>query len=160
MKPILDACCGSKMFYFDKHNPSVLYQDIRNPGDYSVYSKKVILDPDIVGDYRDMQFPGESFYLVLFDPPHLLWAGKNGRLKAAYGSLNKDSWRDDLRKGFDECWRVLKKNGTLIFKWSEAQIKLSEVLKLFPVAPICGNRRVGAKSNTHWLVFFKGADKC
>jgi len=28
-EPILDACCGSKMFYFDKDDPSVLFQDIR-----------------------------------------------------------------------------------------------------------------------------------
>lgn len=29
-KPILDACCGGKMFYFDKHDPRVLFQDIRD----------------------------------------------------------------------------------------------------------------------------------
>lgn len=28
-KPILDACCGGKMFYFDKNDPRVLFQDIR-----------------------------------------------------------------------------------------------------------------------------------
>lgn len=28
MKEILDACCGGKMFYFDKNNPNVLFQDI------------------------------------------------------------------------------------------------------------------------------------
>lgn len=27
--PILDACCGGKMFYFDKHDDRVLFQDIR-----------------------------------------------------------------------------------------------------------------------------------
>ncbi len=27
--PILDACCGGKMFYFDKNDPRVLFQDIR-----------------------------------------------------------------------------------------------------------------------------------
>lgn len=27
--PILDACCGGKMFYFDKHDNRVLFQDIR-----------------------------------------------------------------------------------------------------------------------------------
>ncbi len=26
MKPILDACCGGKMFYFDKNDPRVLFQ--------------------------------------------------------------------------------------------------------------------------------------
>lgn len=29
MKPILDACCGGKMFYFDKSDGRVLFQDIR-----------------------------------------------------------------------------------------------------------------------------------
>ncbi|MDW0473315.1 class I SAM-dependent methyltransferase, partial [Mannheimia haemolytica] len=24
-KPILDACCGSRMFHFDKQNPLVLF---------------------------------------------------------------------------------------------------------------------------------------
>ena len=28
--PILDACCGGKMFYFDKHDSRVLFQDIRD----------------------------------------------------------------------------------------------------------------------------------
>ena len=27
--PILDTCCGGKMFYFDKHDDRVLFQDIR-----------------------------------------------------------------------------------------------------------------------------------
>lgn len=26
-KLILDACCGSRMFWFDKHNPLVLFVD-------------------------------------------------------------------------------------------------------------------------------------
>lgn len=30
MKEILDACCGSRMFWFDKHNPHTLYIDKRN----------------------------------------------------------------------------------------------------------------------------------
>ncbi|HDL4136670.1 TPA: class I SAM-dependent methyltransferase, partial [Mannheimia haemolytica] len=28
-KPILDACCGSRMFHFDKQNPHVLFADNR-----------------------------------------------------------------------------------------------------------------------------------
>ena len=26
--PILDTCCGGKMFYFDKHDKRVLFQDM------------------------------------------------------------------------------------------------------------------------------------
>lgn len=28
-KEILDACCGAKMFYFNKDNPNVLFMDKR-----------------------------------------------------------------------------------------------------------------------------------
>lgn len=28
-KKILDACCGSRMFWFDKKNPNVLFMDKR-----------------------------------------------------------------------------------------------------------------------------------
>lgn len=48
--------------------------------------------------------------------------------------------------------RVLKKNGTLIFKWNEDQVPLSEVLEAIDYEPLFGNRR----SKTHWLVFMKG----
>ena len=29
MKRILDVCCGSKMFYFNKNNPLVHFNDLR-----------------------------------------------------------------------------------------------------------------------------------
>lgn len=29
MKPILDACCGSRMFWFDRTNPDVVFMDRR-----------------------------------------------------------------------------------------------------------------------------------
>lgn len=29
MPKILDACCGSRMFWFDKHNPYTTFMDIR-----------------------------------------------------------------------------------------------------------------------------------
>ena len=47
--------------------------------------------------------------------------------------------------------RVLKINGTLIFKWNEEQIKLKDVLDCFDKNPLFGNKR----SKTHWLVFIK-----
>lgn len=28
-KPIIDVCCGSRMFWFDKDNPNVEFCDIR-----------------------------------------------------------------------------------------------------------------------------------
>nr|DAF59972.1 MAG TPA: hypothetical protein [Siphoviridae sp. ctGz830] len=47
--------------------------------------------------------------------------------------------------------RVLKPNGTLIFKWNEEQIKLKEILKIIEHKPLFGNKR----AKTHWLVFMK-----
>jgi hypothetical protein len=47
--------------------------------------------------------------------------------------------------------RVLKTNGTLVFKWNEQQIKLAEILKNIDYKPIFGNKR----ADTHWLVFMK-----
>lgn len=43
--------------------------------------------------------------------------------------------------------------GTLIFKWNEDQIPVSEVLKLAPAKTLLGNR---SGQKTHWIVFYKG----
>ena len=53
------------------------------------------------------------------------------------------------------CWRVLKKNGTLVMKWNEQQIKTSDVLKAIGRDPHFGDR----KSKTRWLIFFKGDEE-
>lgn len=45
-KRILDACCGPRMFWFDKEHPDVLYQDIRE-FEGTVYDKKIKVAPDI-----------------------------------------------------------------------------------------------------------------
>ena len=36
-----------------------------------------------------------------------------------------------LRKGFAECFRVLKPHGTLIFKWAESEYSLREVVRTY-----------------------------
>lgn len=111
----------------------------------------VNVNPDVKADFKDMPFPNEEFDLVVFDPPHLINAGDNSWLAKKYGKLNKESWPGDISKGFDECMRVLKGSGTLIFKWNEEQIKLKEILKVINYTPLFGNKR----SKTHWLVFIK-----
>jgi SAM-dependent methyltransferase len=151
MKRILDACCGSRMFWFDRQNDDVLYMDNRQLNDELCDGRKLEINPDVVADFRNMPFEDDSFYLVVFDPPHLLKAGENSWLAKKYGKLDQ-SWRDDIAKGFSECMRVLKPNGSLIFKWNEDQIKLSEILKVIDEQPLFGNRR----NKTHWLVFMKG----
>ncbi|EGQ4015749.1 methyltransferase domain-containing protein [Staphylococcus pseudintermedius] len=154
MKRILDACCGSRMFWFDKSNQDVVFMDKRQLQTNLCDGRKLEVNPNIVADFRNMPFDDESFYMVVFDPLHLIRGGDKSWLVQKYVRLN-ETWPEDLKQGFDECMRVLKPNGTLIFKWNEEQIKLSEVLKCFSQKPLLGNKR----SKTHWLVFMKGADE-
>ena len=156
MKNILDVCCGSKMMWFNKQNDDVVFGDIRLDT-YEIQCKKEVsvisITPDIQFDFRQLPFENESFRMVVFDPPHLMRISDNSILYAKYGKLGF-GWKEDLREGFQECFRVLKPFGTLIFKWSDIQIPLSEILKLSPVAPLFGNRN-SQKSHTYWVVFLK-----
>lgn len=154
MQRVLDACCGSRMIWFDKNNDDALYMDNRQLTDFLCDGRTLNVSPDIVADFRNMPFDDNAFYLVVFDPPHLIKAGENSWLVKKYGKLGQD-WKEDIRKGFNECLRVLKPNGTLVFKWNEEQISLKEVLVAIEHKPLFGNRR----SKTHWLVFMKLEDK-
>ena len=150
-KVILDACCGSRQFWFNKHHPDVLFMDNRMVQTTLCDGRSLEVSPDMIGDFRDMPFDDESFRLVVFDPPHLLHAGAKSWLAAKYGRLNRETWKEDLLLGFRECFRVLAPQGVLVFKWCEDQIKLSDVLSLTPVQPLFGHRR----GKTIFLVFFK-----
>lgn len=150
LKRVLDATAGSRMIWFDKNNPDALYIDNRQLETTLCDGRTLNIKPDMVVDFRDMPFDDNTFYLVVFDPPHLIIAGDTSWLAKKYGVLGK-TWREDIRQGFNECMRVLKPNGTLVFKWNEDQIKLSEILKTIEYKPLFGNRR----AKTHWLVFMK-----
>ena len=155
MMKILDACCGSKLFWFDKDNEYTTYMDIREES-FEIHGKKVNVKPDVVADFRSMPFDDDIYDLIVFDPPHLKWAGPNSIMKAQYGQLDKDNWPDDIRQGMSECMRVLKPTGTLIFKWNEAQVPLKDVLSAIPYRPLFGNKR----SKTHWITFMKEEPTC
>ena len=71
-----------------------------------------------------------------------------------YGLLNKKTWKQDLLDGFKECWRVLMIGGVLIFKWNEANIKASTLIKDFPVTPLFGDF-TGKTGKTIWMTFLK-----
>lgn len=70
---ILDACCGSRMFWFDKNETHTTFMDIRQET-FTIHGKKVNVNPNVIGDFRNMPFEDNSFNLVVFDPPHLKWA--------------------------------------------------------------------------------------
>lgn len=156
---VLDPCSGGRMMWLDRENPDVVFGDIRQEvlevTDRShgrPDGKRVLrIEPDVLMDFRNMPFEDGAFKLVVFDPPHLVRAGPKSWLAAKYGKLGSD-WREDLRQGFAECFRVLEASGVLVFKWNETQIKVREVLDLTPVQPLFGHLS-GRKGLTHWLVF-------
>lgn len=152
MARILDACCGSRMFWYDRENKHTIYQDNRELNTTLCDGRKLEIKPDTFGDFRKMDYADNTFDLVVFDPPHLNKAGKNSWLAQKYGVL-AENWQEDIKAGFEECFRVLRPFGTLVFKWNEVQIPFSEVVKLAPEEPLFGDKRV----NTRWVVFCKGA---
>lgn len=151
---VLDPCCGGRSFYFDKHVGDVLFCDLHPRSETLCDGRSFVCEPDMVVDFTDMPFDDSSFSLVVFDPPHLI-SGR-GWQASKYGVLS-GNWKDQLKKGFAECWRVLRTNGTLVFKWNEHNVPLRELYPLFPAKPLFGNRKPGG-SKTHWLVFFKGVE--
>ena len=160
MPLILDACCGSRMFWFDKSNPHTLFIDKRSETveakDSGSKSGIRIIDvkPDMVADFTEMPFDNESFFMIVLDPPHLKTLGLNSWMAKKYGRL-PDDWEFMLQKAFKECFRVLKPNGTLIFKWNESEIMSNDVLKLIPYKPLFGHT-TGRQSKTIWMAFMKG----
>jgi len=160
-KFILDACCGYRMMWFDKKHPNTIFLDERDS-----------VNPDMVGDFRDLKFNDNSFKLVVWDVPHIVQKeiGK-GKVTDAYGVLNPDTWENDLRKGFKEIMRVLDNYGILIFKWSDCNkwanisrgVNVNKVLSLFPIKPLFGHKTKAVlkktenkeTSATYWFCFMK-----
>lgn len=153
MPQVFDPCCGGRMCYFDKHDSRVLFSDIRREEHILCDGRVFTVSPDAIADFRKLPYPDAIFFLILFDPPHLERCGPRSWQGKKYGKLDKN-WREDLAAGFEECWRVLKPEGTLIFKWSEIQISVREVLACFPQQPIFGHTTT-TNLRTHWMTFFK-----
>ena len=153
-KRVIDVACGSKMFWFDRSNPDVEFCDKRVVERQEYYPGRFIeVSPDTVCDFTALPFPNGAFRLVVFFPPHHKNVGKTSWTLVKYGCLEGD-WKEMLRKGFSECFRVLDEDGVLIFKWAEVQIPLREILPLAPCPPLFGNRQ-GKNAGTHWLCFMK-----
>ena len=149
------------MFWFDKADERALFVDKRReewpvdigtPG--TVGRSPIVVNPDVLADFTALPFPDCSFPLVVFDPPHVSRRQGTGIIEKKYGFLEGD-WRIMLAGGFAECFRVLKPHGTLVFKWAETDIPLTEVLALTEEKPLFGHRS-GKKLGTHWCIFLKG----
>lgn len=76
MKKILDACCGSRMFWFDRQNPDVIFADNREVETTLCDGRSLLIKPDIHMDFRNMPYEDNSFKIVVFDPPILSMLGR------------------------------------------------------------------------------------
>ena len=156
-KVIIDVACGSKMFWFNKNHPNTVYCDNREVPYHEFYKNRYIeIKPDVLCDFTALPFADSSFKLVVFDPPHLKSVGKKSWLYLKYGRL-ENNWPQMIKDGFKECLRILDDYGVLIFKWSEVQIKLKDILEVIEVNPLFGHKS-GKNNNTHWLCFMKGVN--
>lgn len=143
------------MFWFDRKDERALFIDKRREtchADTREGRRHIIVDPDLIADFTALPFEDASFTLVVFDPPHT-FCGQNSWMRKKYGSLDGD-WREQIRAGFSECFRVLAPLGTLIFKWNEHRVPVATVLALTPEKPLFG-QRCGTTAKTHWIVFHK-----
>lgn len=152
LPPALDACCGSRMLWFDKADGRALFVDKRREVLADPDGREIVVNPDILADFTSLPFADDSFSLVVFDPPHT-FAGERSLTAKKYGRL-LPGWREEITRGFAECFRVLCPGGTLIFKWNEHRVPVKSVLAMTPEKPLFG-QRVGATAKTHWIVFMK-----
>jgi hypothetical protein len=152
---ILDATAGKREMWFNKRYPDVIYMDIRSE-----------MKPDVVGDSTHTNFPDKTFDLIIFDPPHYAF-GKTGFMGKKYGSFSKQYIFDFIKDAFIEFNRILKDDGSVIFKWNTGMEKLSIVLGLVRgFEPLFGQRgdskrpAIGViQSETYWIYLRKGEIK-
>jgi len=159
-KWILDACCGGKNMWFNKNHPNTIYIDHRKRKKGHAHRSKNKyhkIEPDYIMDNRKLEFKDNSFKLVVLDPPFFTRKegyDANSDMVQCYGFLNPITWKKDLKKMFDEAWRVLDDFGILIFKWNEMQKNKKEVLEVLGKEPLFGHSTKNY-TNTIWFCFMK-----
>ena len=161
---ILDATAGGRGIWLknQKDREDVLFIDKReeDPGFTGQEGRTWSIEPDETEDFRDLPYGDETFNLVVFDPPHKItdegMEKLTGYVEKSYGALKANSWRSDIRQGFEELFRVLKPGGVLVFKFSNYDVDFKEVLKLAPMDPLFGTTtKKNSKCENRWFVFYK-----
>ena len=142
---ILDASAGKRAVWYDKNNPLTTFIDIRPE-----------VNPDLVMDSREMNFPDHSFDLILFDPPHLN-CGKNSIMGKRYGSWSQAHITDTIIRTGNEAHRVCKPDGLMIFKWNDHDIPVNKILPLLSKwRPLFGHlTKDGPGSKTYFVTLLR-----
>jgi len=160
---ILDATCGFKGIWYQKNHPFVTFMDKRKGvwlSNHKKWKRRIVVNPDIISEWKDAPFPDNHFDIIVFDPPHLVWSKgstkKECSLDKSYGSLREETWRQELQQGIKKLFDILKPNGIFILKWCENSKKVEEVLKLCPYPPLFGsNTKSKGKTANFWILFLK-----
>jgi len=160
---ILDSTCGGRSIWYpeNKDREDTLYIDNREeePGFTGQEGRTYGVQPDEIQDFRDLPYEDNSFNLIVFDPPHMIrengMEGLTGYVTKSYGALHAETWQHDIEKGFEELFRVLKKGGTLVFKFADNDVDFKEVLDLAPQSPLFGTTtKKNSKVENRWFVFY------
>lgn len=157
---ILDATCGIKGMWYQKHHPLVTFMDKREDVFLSAHKhqkpRTYRVEPDIVCEWKDAPFPDDYFDVVIFDPPHIIWSNshKEGTVEREYGHLDAGSWQSEIEQGVKRLFEVMKPGGMFILKWCEVTIPVKKIIDLVPYPPLFGTR-TGQANKNHWIVFLK-----
>jgi SAM-dependent methyltransferase len=151
-----------KGIWYQKNHPFVTYMDKRyingkmQMTKNKISNRRVIrIKPDVIAEWEHLPFKDEIFDMVVFDPPHFIrnkFADENFFYEK-YGMLNCKTWKQVLGSAFKELFRVLKSEGTLIFKWNDCYRPIKDIFPLITYKPLFGS--VSPKNDTHWVVFLK-----
>jgi SAM-dependent methyltransferase len=160
MTAVLDATAGGKHIWHPESEDAdrVVFADRRALSGLDLQPGWECR-PDVRADGRRLPFADKSFDLVCFDPPHRItdkgMETLSGVVEKKYGALRAESWQSDLRRAFGECWRVLRRGGTLTVKWAAVHADHDEVLDLAPAAPLYGAATDKGDSDSRWWVFHR-----
>lgn len=143
---ILDACCGRRLFWYDKEHPEVTYIDIR-----------AAVKPDRIMDCTATSFKDNFFDFIVFDPPHCSYSENNkGIFKEKYGGYTAAKTRVFIKEAFMEFERILKKDGLVVFKWNTHSQKLNVILSLIGNFEVLFGHLAAQKtkysSQTYWML--------
>lgn len=161
---ILDATAGGRTIWHpsNKDREDTLYIDKREeePGFTGQKGRTYSVEPDQIEDFRDLPFEDGSFETVIFDPPHMVKENGmeklTGYVEKSYGALHAETWQHDLKKGFEEIWRVLEDGGHLVFKFANNDIDFKQVLALAPEEPLVGTMtKQNSNCENRWFLFKK-----
>ena len=158
-KFILDACCGMRYMWYNKHHPNTLYIDIRKEEKGFIKDcPEVCIKPDIQADFTDLpkEIKEHKFKLIVWDIPHFKSRKLTGVLLKKFGSLHPETWPYDVNKGFKELWGILDNYGVLIMKFSDYHVKFDAILDVIPEKPLFYNKNNSkGVSETRWFCFMK-----